>query len=85
MGSGNLGGELRIGMSVLTAVVADDDRAEIVFGATCGEHVLLEDARRSVDNAHEIVVGESLTDDGTPTIGAEMNVCHEASFLLKCR
>ena len=38
----------------------------------------------SIDDAHEVVVGEVLADDGSPSIGSEMNFCHGASFLKAC-
>ena len=80
----DLGRQLRVSVRILSAIVTDDEGAGRV-GRTAGcNRVLLEHARSRVDDAHEVVVGEVLADDGSPSIGSEMNFCHGASFLKAC-
>ena len=72
----DLGRKAGVGMRILAAVVPDDEGAGGV-GGTPGSHcVLLEDARGRVHDAHQVVIREILTDDGAPSIGAEVYVCH---------
>ena len=81
---GNLGRQLCVSVRILSAIVTDDEGAGRV-GRTAGcNRVLLEHARSRVDDAHEVVVGEVLADEGSPSIGSEMNFCHGASFLKAC-
>ena len=82
----DFGRELRVGVRVLAAVVAHDEGAGRILGAASRKSVFLENARRRVDDAHKVVVGEILADDGSPAIGSEVNaICHGASFPSICR
>ena len=72
----NLGRKAGVGMRILAAVVPDDEGAGGVGGTPGSHRVLLEDARGRVHDAHQVVIREILTDDGAPSIGAEVYVCH---------
>ena len=77
----HLSGQLGVGVGILTAIVADDERAGGLRIATSRYGLLLEDAGRRRDDAVQVVGREVLADDGAPAVGSKMNVSHEQCLL----
>ena len=78
---GYLGRQLSIGVGILAAIMADDERTRRIGVATCGHSLLLEDAGRRRDDAVQVVGREILADNGAPAVGSKMNVSHEQCLL----
>ncbi len=82
MARSHLSSKLGIGVGILATVVADDDRAGGIDVAASRHGFFLEDTRRGIDDANQVIGREILPDNGAPAIGSEMNVSHGASLAM---
>ena len=76
---GHFGGQLGVAVRVLTAVMADD-QGVLARQLRIGIAVFLEHARGGVHRTRQRFLREVLTNDGAPSVRAEMNVSHDVPF-----